>query len=429
MAVAAPFEAKPHLAAAVSGGADSVACCLLADCWARERGGRVTALTFDHGLRKESAGEAVWVNRLLSSFGIEHVTLTPGQALKSGSALQARAREARYTALTAWCRDHHVPHLLTAHHAGDQAETILMRQARAGGTNGFGHAGMSALLEQSGARLIRPLLSVFPDRIRRWLEDQGFGWIEDPSNQNPRFERVRARRRLAARPDLMAEMAKNAGEAGEKRRRLERETARLAARCLTVHTLGFAWLMADSLARNPISGALLGRLAQTVGGRAYTPRFENVQNLLERVSAPSFQGATLSGARFHKPDARGRVLVTREARNLPAPTPLFVGMRLTWDRRFDVFVPPAMSIRSGSIRPGMMLAAGSERKTGGASFPPASVRGGLPVVMLGGEEIWTPHSGWAPQYRADFSSDPLRIRFQPPNSVSGNGFVVAKLEE
>jgi tRNA(Ile)-lysidine synthase len=72
MATLGPFEASPHVAVAVSGGADSMALCLLADGWARRRGGQVTAITVDHGLRPGSAAEVVEVGRWMAVLGIAH---------------------------------------------------------------------------------------------------------------------------------------------------------------------------------------------------------------------------------------------------------------------------------------------------------------------------------------------------------------------
>src|SRR5690606_9469224 len=115
-----PFEPRPHLAAAVSGGADSTALLLLAHQWASERGGRITTLTVDHGLRPEARAEAQSVARLCAERGIEHHILTCPPF--PGGATQEEAREARYGLLTGWCRERHALHLLLAHHRDDQAE-------------------------------------------------------------------------------------------------------------------------------------------------------------------------------------------------------------------------------------------------------------------------------------------------------------------
>ena len=186
----APFENSPHLAVAVSGGADSMALCLLAHDWAVARGGRVTALTVDHGLRPASAKEAAQVGSWISACGIEHHILR-WQGEKPASAVQNSARVARYRLLCEWCRQANVLHLLLGHHADDQSETVLHRLVRGSGI--FGLAGMSALVETSEVRLLRPLLSCRPAALRSLLTERGQDWLEDPSNRDPRFARTHVR--------------------------------------------------------------------------------------------------------------------------------------------------------------------------------------------------------------------------------------------
>src|SRR5271163_603629 len=106
----APFESAPHLAVAVSGGADSLALALLAADWARARGGRITALTVDHGLRPEAAAEAAQVADWLGARGVAHQTLRHEGARPRGD-VQAKARTWRYRLLEGWCAQHGVLHL------------------------------------------------------------------------------------------------------------------------------------------------------------------------------------------------------------------------------------------------------------------------------------------------------------------------------
>src|SRR5215510_6550933 len=106
-----PFERAPRLAVAVSGGADSMALALLADVWARQRGGTITALTVDHRIRSESAIEARRVGAWLAARGIAHETLVWEGPRPSGD-IQAAARAARYRLLEAWCAERGYLHLL-----------------------------------------------------------------------------------------------------------------------------------------------------------------------------------------------------------------------------------------------------------------------------------------------------------------------------
>ena len=166
MAALGPFEPAPRLAAGVSGGADSMALALLADAWARERGGSLLALIVDHGLRATSAAEAAETAARLGGRGIAARVLTIA-GLAQGPALAERARTARFHALIAACAAEGILHLLLGHHAADQAETVLIRAL--GGSGPAGMAGMASLVETPMVRILRPLLGTAPADLRATL--------------------------------------------------------------------------------------------------------------------------------------------------------------------------------------------------------------------------------------------------------------------
>lgn len=199
-------------AVAVSGGPDSIALLLLAR---SAFPGRVIALTVDHGLRPESAAEAAMVARLCERLGVPHRTLAvPG--LGSGKAnLQARAREARYRVMATACRDAGVPVLMTAHHADDQAETLLMRLARGSGIGGL--SGIRAVREADGIRVVRPLLAFRKADLAAIVGAAGIEAVDDPSNRSPAYDRTAARKLLQGAgwldPARLAAAAHNLAEA------------------------------------------------------------------------------------------------------------------------------------------------------------------------------------------------------------------------
>src|SRR5437763_791231 len=181
------FEAKPLIAVAVSGGPDSLALAILADRWAREHGGQLVALTVDHRLRRESADEVRTVGGWLAARGLAHHALVWTDP-KPASGIQEAARAARYRLLAGWCREQGCLHLLTAHHREDQAETYLIRGRAGSGVDGL--AGMSAVREMAGVRLVRPLLAVPKARLVARLAAERQAFLSDPSNRNPAVERA-----------------------------------------------------------------------------------------------------------------------------------------------------------------------------------------------------------------------------------------------
>jgi tRNA(Ile)-lysidine synthase len=187
------FEAAPRLAVAVSGGPDSLALVFLAVEWCRARNGEVIALTVDHKLRPESEREAAQVATWMADYGIAHHILD-WEGPKPATGIQDAARQARYQLLTAWCRTQGILHLLLGHHADDQAETVVFRNNRHSGPDGL--AGMAALVELPQLRLLRPLLNLRRDTLRRDLQQRGQDFLTDPSNNNPRFTRARLRKTM-----------------------------------------------------------------------------------------------------------------------------------------------------------------------------------------------------------------------------------------
>ena len=157
MAAFAPYESRPHLAVAVSGGSDSMALAMLACDWAKVRGGQVTAITIDHCLRAGSDREAVQVDSWMRAQGIDHEIL-PWTGPKPAMGRQRRARDARYALIDSWCQRRHVLHVLLGHTADDQAETYLMRLQRQSRPDGL--SGMSAVRELLHCRVLRPLVKM-----------------------------------------------------------------------------------------------------------------------------------------------------------------------------------------------------------------------------------------------------------------------------
>ncbi len=296
MAPFGPFEAEPVLAVAVSGGRDSMALALLANDWAVARKGRVLALVVDHGLRPESGGEARTTLERLGALGIAGEILEWAGA-KPASGLQQAARDARYRLLFAACRRHAILHLLVAHHAGDQAETIVMRAARRSGPDGL--AGMAAVVEHRDARLLRPLIGVSRTRLTATLEGRAVGWIDDPSNADRRFERVRVRQDGSALPGAVTQPAVRAAR--------DRALAATALDALEVGPDGEVAVdhMLVSRLDRDIAARLLGRVVQSVGGGDYPPRRDRLERAAARLSQGPVRGKsgksqdfTLSGCRL-----------------------------------------------------------------------------------------------------------------------------------
>ena len=336
LAALARFEARPFLAVAVSGGPDSLALALLADHWARERGGRICALTVDHGLRPESGAEIRLLQGWLTVRAIPHEVIA-WSADKPTTGIQETARAARYALLAEWCREHGCLHLLTAHHREDQTETHLIRRNAGSGT--YGLAGMSAIRELAGCRILRPLLDVPKARLVALLDVETQPYVTDPSNRDTAFERSRLRvtDALPTGTDLVA-LLDGIRKLGHERGAQERKSDRLLAETVVLHPAGFA-VLDPELARAPSDMAerALQAIVAAIGGKPYPARRERLARLRGILAEGGRRGHTLGGCRFVH--WRGHFLVLRELTGAAGPVRLTPGTRLLWDSRFSIALP------------------------------------------------------------------------------------------
>jgi tRNA(Ile)-lysidine synthase len=183
-----------RIGVAVSGGPDSLALLLLA---ASARPGQVEAATVDHGFRAAARAEAEMVAELCQRLAVPHNILTARWNELPETAIQERARGERYRLLGYWAEEQGLAALSTAHHADDQAETLLMRLARGAGVRGLAAMRPRSVAPGTEVRLIRPLLGWRCGELEQICADAGLTPARDPSNEDDRFERVRVRRALA----------------------------------------------------------------------------------------------------------------------------------------------------------------------------------------------------------------------------------------
>ena len=339
MEAVGPFESRPRLAVAVSGGSDSIALTLLSAAWARRRGGTITAITVDHGLRPEAAAEARQVGRWLRALGIAPRILRwrrPAGALPGG--LQAAARAARYGLLADWCRRQGVLHLALAHQQEDQAETLLLRLARGSGLDGL--AAMAPIAERAGVRLIRPLLPIARARLRATLAHARQPWIDDPSNDDPAHARIRMRRllpALAAEGLGAARLAATAAHLARARAAIDDAVSALLAEAAAVFPAGYIRLDAAALraASAEVSLRALARCLMTVGGSEYAPRLERLERLHDRMRSGGLGGGVTLGGCLVVP-RRDVLLVCREPAMAAEETAIVPGATVLWDGRFRI---------------------------------------------------------------------------------------------
>jgi len=319
------------LALAVSGGSDSTALMFLTAQWARqnERLDDFCVLTVDHALRENSDREAGEVCSWARALGFEcHVLVWQHDG--HSSRVQEKARAGRYELMGRWCADHNVAGIITAHNRDDQAETLLMRLARGSGVDGL--AAMRAGAQLFGVEVFRPLLGVSREDLQAVLQQAGHGWIDDPSNDDSRFERVRVRGIMSVLEaagidadsiNLSASRLQRASVA------LEDVTDQFMASSVTVFDSGHCEVDRPAFEElaDDIAIRVLTRLLEWAGGGSEPLRMAKVERLYETLAES--EQHTLAGARIAM--RKGCFLIGREFGRIEAGPA--TGVKV-WDNRF-----------------------------------------------------------------------------------------------
>jgi tRNA(Ile)-lysidine synthase len=366
---------KPaHILVAISGGSDSTG--LLVALAERLKSSpyediTLSAATIDHGLRASAADEARGVTALCASRGISHfVRRWEGEKPLTG--IMAAAREARYQLLADLAAEISANVIVTAHTMDDQRETMVMRGKRRL-EDGSGTGIADAMLFDRRVWIVRPFLACRRTVIRAYLEAHGLAWLDDPSNEDMNYERVRTRRELEGTPMADAPM-----DGGGDRAALSVRAAAWLDDCATIHAQAVCVIERAGLsADRAVVAYALSHLAAVFGGRAYAPGRAQMERVLEFVNGESPGRRTVGGVVFDL--RRDGLYLMRESRNI-APLLLSPGAKGTWDGRFEIGNSDETTVR--------VIAAGADNM---ASFPanmPKGValraRAAMPLVVTEG---------------------------------------------
>ncbi|ODT77527.1 MAG: tRNA lysidine(34) synthetase TilS [Pelagibacterium sp. SCN 64-44] len=385
------------IALAVSGGADSLALMLLAGRWAKTSADapKLIVYSVDHGLRPEAADEVAMVLETAAGLGLAARGLVwSGEKPETG--VQEAARVARYRLMGAAMTEDGAEILLTAHHRQDQAETILMRLAHGSGLEGL--KGMGRFSRVEGVPLHRPLLGIEPGALRDIVMAAGLTPAEDPSNDDPSYERVRWRQFLPQLAEMGLDSAALA-QFGARMADADAAIAQMAEACfgeiVTLDGFGAARIAPEPFAGlgSAIATRLLARVLRIVGGRQKPHALGQVEKLRADIaSGGPARAVTVLGCVIRRRD--GALVVAREpGRALPPDRALPAGGELLWDGRFR--------IANGSDDPGLVVSAADylprrqlEQFLGFRVTAPAEALRTAPIVRNGAGEVLA-LGGWS----------------------------------
>ncbi|MCB9994526.1 MAG: tRNA lysidine(34) synthetase TilS [Hyphomicrobiaceae bacterium] len=331
----AGFDRYSKIGLAVSGGADSLALLMLAEHWTRGRRSRLVVFSVDHGLRPESAGEVEQVGEIAKRCNLDFVPLKwTGE--KPAKGVQAKARAARYQLIGQAMKERGAEILLTGHHSGDQAETILMRLAHKSGLGGL--AGMPKMTRLFDVVVGRPLLGFSKERLELIVKRAGLRPVIDPSNFDEKFERPRWR---SIMPELRM---RNLDEEslrlfGQRMRRADQALATLTEaadrKLRRIDPFGIGAIKRAGFDDLPeeLRLRVLFRAIADCGGETDQPDLNQIEDLTLRLAQDVFRGTSLGGCWVER--TQSEISLVRECgRGLPRAQSLEAGQATIWDGRF-----------------------------------------------------------------------------------------------
>ena len=283
-----PYEKKPHLAVAVSGGSDSICLALLVKEWIDNKGGKITALIVDHGLRKNSDEECKKTQIILEEQGIPYHCFKWNLLNIPKKGIQNKAREFRYSIFDDWCFSNNVKNLLVAHHFEDQKETFIMRLND--NSNVYGLACMPKILFKEKLRILRPLLDIKKKEIIKFLNKNNINWMEDPTNKSMKYFRNRIRKIL---PKLENEgltdnkLKKMLKKAQKERKSIENRFNLWFKKNVKINNFGYAIVDFNNLRllKKEDFIFIFSRILNTISGSLYLPKSKYVYNFFKKIKS------------------------------------------------------------------------------------------------------------------------------------------------
>ena len=331
------FVGKEKYAIAVSGGSDSLALSTLAKLYSLENDNDFVALIIDHKLRKESANEAKQTYKSLTQNKIKAKILTY-QGEKFSSNIQKKARDLRYDLFEKYCKKNKIKFLILAHHQDDLIENFYIRLIRGSGIKGL--TSLQNIFEYNkDFYLLRPLLNFNKQELLSVTKKSYSSWIEDPSNKNDKFLRVRIRKMQSKLqkegfdPKRIIKTIENLNTAKDS---LEFYIFKSEKKYLKFFKEGYATLK-SSIFNNEAQEVIFRVIIKAihyVSGEYYPPRSDSLKSLMKNLSAKSFKSSTLGGCLIEK--NKNIISFYREDRNIAVETLNKTKQKTSWDDRFLV---------------------------------------------------------------------------------------------
>ncbi len=326
---------------AVSGGSDSIALFHIISDWKSENKPEISVASIDHGLRPESNAEVKFVKKICKMKRVKHVALKPTSKISEARGnLQGNARSVRYQLLRDWAISNDLQCILVGHTLDDQEENLLIRFLRGSGVDGL--ASMKSMVVRDEVVWIRPLLKYRKEDLRNYLRNNNYSWIDDPSNFDEKYTRVKIRKTLQQlrSDDLLKPNFVKTADHMWRASKLSKEIAKANTKTLlSFNDVGqisfdvkkFSKLFEDTQYR------MLAGIISWFSGSFYKPRLLHIENMHDKILNAKKMVATLGGTVFKKEN--GIVTVSRELSSIEENY-LVTDEKFIWDNRWMITLKP-----------------------------------------------------------------------------------------
>lgn len=363
-----------------------------------QAGWRIEAVTVNHGLRPEAQAEAEFVAETCAMIEVPHTILHWQRSQTTGN-LMDQASRARRQLIARWAAERGIAHVALGHTVDDQAETFIMRLARQSGVDGL--SAMRQSWNEQGIVWVRPLIYCHRVHLRDFLRRMGQSWIEDPTNDDPTFDRAKVRRTMPILAEIGVsgyELSHVARHLATARDALEAWSSEVAAKIMHIDKSDVVFDRVGLVsAHREVRRRLLLRALGWISSSDYPPRADKWAKLEQSIV--SGRSHTLMGCLVMASVDKFRV--TRE---LDAVRMQIMQTDDIWDNRWQLSGPHASGLQIRALGATGLLSCPNWRTTG---IPRASLLAS-PAVWQGDTLIAAPLAGfneaWQARIVADFHS-------------------------
>ena len=283
---------------AVSGGSDSMCLTHILNQYANDNNIKLTAVIVNHNIRSEAGAEAKTVSNWLNDWNVKNIILTNDKPIPETGLIEY-ARDIRYDLLWQWAKNNNCNHMFVAHHYDDVLETVALRLEKS--SKVFGLAGINAYAKNKYGYIVRPMLNVTKADILQYCENNNIPFVNDPSNDNADFSRVRLRQKIASDNDFKNMLIATHKENLINRQKIEKIVIQNLKKYTTQLPSGIVKIDMDilKLGRDELYYTIR-QIILWVSGDFAPPRTEKLNQIVDGILSEDFKGLTLHGCIIKK---------------------------------------------------------------------------------------------------------------------------------